>query len=394
MKRCVLTIALLALAFGTSSAQETPRRTPSVADYTKVIHAGDDSFKACVKLLTGRAAADECALVLVRSEPESGQSNDTIIEAVAFRGTSGSQGTVTDAISGYERKRIATRDLEDRQNADALVEPIMKSIMDKRHVPPDATVVVSGGSKITASMLIRQSQDRQFIIEQESLAKRFGDNLQILAQRKHSGNVSIFDYAPQSEAALAAMGGNLGSVREWRSVSEDIATSVRKRSSGTKRVEPRTLAALKERLRDPEGGVVVIYGHSDGQRIFLDTEEGVVELGAVDIRRMGEANGGRLPPIMLLNCRTRSVLAPAFLAAGSPMVITSDRPLPIVDIATFVDRLVRRVHSGNDVIDSFFDVQKDLNLAGMRAVAQNNGHVSGLPVPADQSVVLFAGRVF
>jgi hypothetical protein len=228
-------------------------------------------------------------------------------------------------------------------------------------------------------MLIRQSQDRQFIIEQESLAKRFGDNLQVLARRKHSTKLSIFDYAPKSDAALAAMGENLGSIGEWRSVSADIARAIRRRSSGEKDIEARTLTALIERLKDPEGGVVLIYGHAEDDILHLDTDEGIVKLDAAAIRRIGEANGGRLPPIFLMNCRTRSVLASAFLAAGSPMVATSDRPLPIVDIASFVDSLAKRVYGGNDVIDAFFDAQKELNLAGMRAVAENPGSAPTCP---------------
>lgn len=382
MKSRIWFVAATVFTWVVAGAHDTPRRIPMVADYTKLILASEPSFEMCSKLLMGPPKADTCSVLLVRS---SNQPDDvhSKVEAVAFRKNVGVNGAATDALAGYERHQIAQTKLDDLQNVDTYVRPIMKQLIDKKRIPDDATVVVTKGSQVSASMLIPHARERQFIIEQESFARRFGDNLKVIAGRKSSSALAVFDFAPRSQAAIDAMGGDIGNLRDWQAVSKEIDRTLRTRSHHKQGLETRTLAALEARLKDPEGGVAVIYGHSNGEKVFLDTDEGIVTLGPAEIRRIGEASGGKLPPIILLNCLTRSTLAPAFLAAGSPIVMTSDRPLPIVGIATFIDKLSKQTIAGHDVIDSFFDVQRAMNLAGLRAVAAND-------MPSNGGLVLVA----
>jgi hypothetical protein len=341
---------------------------PANADYANLVLQIDATINSCKNVLMTPPKSPDCPVMLVKaaSEPE-GQL--VAISALSFGGKREQLTFLTSrSLSGYMRETIPARQLDDRMNRDAYVRPAAKRIMARDGLSADATVVVLKGSRLNAASLIQQSQGSQFIVEQESLAKQFAANLDKLKRRVPSSQLTVFDFSPRSAEAMESLGLNKDELRDWRRMSERIEGSLKvtgdKRAAGI-----RTLAALEARMKDINGGVLILYGHSDGQQIFLDTDEGVKQLTAADISRLGDAAGNRLPPVILLNCKTRAVLGPAFLAAGSPFVGTSDVALPIVDIATFIDRLMQSVAKGTDVIDAFFDVQKVVNLAGVRGIA-------------------------
>src|SRR5262249_13179018 len=131
----------------------------------------------------------------------------------------------------------------------------------------------------------------------------------------------------------------------------------------------RSKDALLQRLRDPAGGVVVVYAHSDGKDIWLDTDDGVVRLSQEDIAAAGKVAGGRLAPIILLNCETRSALAPAFLDAGSPFVATTDQQLDLFEAGSFISQFAKALYIGNeDVLDAYFTAQQIANPNRLRPI--------------------------
>jgi hypothetical protein len=139
----------------------------------------------------------------------------------------------------------------------------------------------------------------------------------------------------------------------------------------------RSKDALLARLRDPTGGVIVLYAHSDGRDVVLDTTDGIVRLTPDDIAKVGRAAGGQLPPVILLNCETRTELGPAFLAAGSPFVATTDQKLGLFETGSFVSQFAKALYLGKqDVIDAYFTAQQIANPTRLRPIAEDQSPVS------------------
>lgn len=230
----------------------------------------------------------------------------------------------------------------------------LRDIANNEALSPDATLIVDGDSGVDTSLLTKYAEGNQFVVEQRSNAKKFHLNLLRVRQRLFSSKLSVFDFTPTSNEAIRDFN-VAGTVGEWRGSSQKIER-IFARLDQRKALQPRTVEALRSRLLDPEGGVVVIYGHSDGDSIWLDTDDGISRLTPEDIKEIGETARGRLPAILLLNCHAESLLAPAFLDAGSPFVAATDKPMTLTEATKFLDSYAKRVfRDSQDVIDAFYN---------------------------------------
>lgn len=164
----------------------------------------------------------------------------------------------------------------------------------------------------------------------------------------------------------------------WRYISSQVS-SVFLSYGKPEVIGQRTKAALLRRLQDPTGGVIVLYAHSDGENIILDTDDGIVPLTPDDIARAGRGAPGGLPPIILLNCKTRPVLGPQFLEAGSPFVATTDQKLGLFEVGSFITHFARAMYTGGqDVVDAYFTAQQAANPYRLRPIADNEPRLGGL----------------
>jgi hypothetical protein len=370
MQMSAIATALILSGYGIPSmAGESPRRVPVQVDYTNLINHSDASFRSCTALLTSAPRPDRCSVLLMRTAPPD-STGKAIIESISFAPKSNiSLGPKTESVTGYSMSYVPPEILADKVNAEALTGGILGRMTAPKVVAVNSTIIVLRGSALDASLVTTNAQSGQFVVEQVSAPRRFGVNMSAMRERRSSQQLTIFDFTPSTEDALAAMKLQ-PEIGIWNKFSTQARLAVETAARGQTSLAPRTLEALRARLADATGGVVVIYAHSDGQALYLDTEGGVQRLTRSDIEDIGRKSGGRLPPILLLNCNTRSEIAPAFLDAGSPLVMSSDSQLPVDKAAQFLGRLSKRVFEEHqDVIDAFFDIQKSVRLVGMRAIA-------------------------
>lgn len=363
-------IGLVALLFASlSDAQESLQRVPVDTDYFRLLESPDKTCNKCQALLSARPAPGSCPLAIVRSVVDAKNPKESRIESVFLAPSEGGGSSGLYGRDFFDSK-IPAGQLRDTGNSAVYTETILAKVSARASLAADGTVIVPKGSLIDTSLLVKGSGPHRFVIEQQTKAERFAANLGRLRQRAPSLELSVFDFAPRNEEAIRAMGA-VGSAAKWRGFSKDVSKSFTDVVGGSRSLQPREVATLEARLKDPRGGVVVIYGHSDGRQIWLDTEYGIKALSVEDVRRIGAEAGGKLPPIILLNCNAQPTLASAFLDAGAPFVAATDKPLGADEAARFLDRLARAVHVEKlDVIDAYYVAQRDTMPYRLRPMAE------------------------
>jgi len=251
---------------------------------------------------------------------------------------------------------IPEKNLSDATNSKVLTGKQLTKLGSDSMLQKDATLMVLKGSQVDASLLVNNATENQIVIVQESDPSRFGANISRLASRDHSTDLAVFDYSPMSDRAITEMGVN-GTLSEWRGFSDGIARDFRVVGAANA-IKSRDIQTLLRRLKDSQGGVVIIYAHSDGNSLYLDTDAGIVKFGVEDIKKLSVETGGKLPPIVLLNCNAAPLLGSAFLNAGSPLVMATDMPLGLGEARTFLKRVAQEVFvRGSDVVDATYDAQ-------------------------------------
>ncbi len=341
--------------FATSVFADSVERRPTSIDYEHVVDNSAELIGLCAALLSPPPEKGSCDLAIV-STSSSSQSSENKVEIVSgqFEFDERSLYRQKPVPAGYDFDEIDKSKLQDSTNSETYTGQILKRIVNNEALSNDATLIVDGDSNIDTSLLVKYARGNQFVIEQKTSSERFNLNMLRLRQRLYKNELSVFDFSPATDDAIRDFGVG-GTAREWKRFSRRIETMF-STADTRQALEPRTLEALRSRLLDSTGKVVVIYGHSDGESIWLDTDNGIERLTPEDIREIGEAAGGRLPPILLLNCETESVIAPAFLSAGSPFVAATDKPMTLTDATRFLSSIVTKVYGDKkDVIDAFYD---------------------------------------
>ena len=378
---------ILLFAFLTSSASAAPQiqRAPVDADYVDFLKNADKRCDSCELLLTVRGDSQPHTSPLAYVRAKNAKKDDgTEIQAAYFQlakdndkdsGFSTGKASVTD----YSAFGVATERLKDAQASNFYTGDALRTIATHNALSPMATIIVSRSNPvdtsanfgpIDTSILIRYGSSSNFIIEQASEIPRFAANMKRLHDRRYSQKITLFDFAPRSRAAIKNMDLE-GSALIWQLFSTRISL-IFSSYGKPEAIGQRSKDALLARLKDPTGGVVVLYAHSDGKDIVLDTADGVVRLTPDDIAKVGKAAGGQLPPVVLLNCETRAVLGPAFLAAGSPFVATTDQKLGLFEAGNFVSQFAKALYVGEqDVIDAYFTAQQIASPTRLRPIAEN-----------------------
>jgi hypothetical protein len=360
----ILACILIAITIiGQACADTQLLRIPVNANMYKFAMSAEQHCNLCEAILMSPEKREPMPLAYVRSKIFG--SNKSEIQTVYFS-VKANGDTRT---AGWRTKEYTTDELNDTTNSFVYTYGAMQEIVRKEALLPNGTIIVAPKSAVDTSLLIRAGGSGNFIAEQVSEPKRFAENLTRLRERDYSQKVTVFDFTPRSRQALRTMGLPGGSLT-WRFFSWDVYRSFAKydRSDVFGR---RTKEALLKRHEDSSGGVVILYAHSDGNDIILDTDEGIVRLTPSDINSIGERTGGRLPAIILLNCETRPILGPAFLAAGSPFVATTDLPLNLRETASFVKEFADSLFAQKqDVIDAFFSAQRKANPTRLRPIVE------------------------
>jgi hypothetical protein len=369
-------VLLLILSLGTSRAEPQLQRVPIETNYPNFLQNAASHCNACEFYLTPKPKTRNTAplLAYVTSRKMKNDPTKSEIQAAYFRLNGNSDGN-SDPLSleDYFGFQLPTENLEDAQASDFYTGGALRSIATRDVLKAGATMVVSPSSSIDTSILIRNGGGADFIVEQQTGDElKFAANLKRLRDRQYSQKVTLFDFTPRSRAAVREM--NLDTpALVWRAFSARISlifTSYGKPEV----IGQRSKTALLERLRDPGGAAIVLYAHSDGADILLDTDTGVVRLTPNDIAEVGAAADGRLPPVILLNCETRPILAPAFLAAGSPFVVTTDQKLGLFEAGNFVSHYAKALYVGDqDVIDAYFTAQQLANPNRLHPIVENEG---------------------
>lgn len=357
-------VFVLSLVASIAFAQGKLERVPVEADFRYVI---DNATNLCNALLSPKPKPKSLSIALVGSK--SGDDADNAAIASAYLGLSDQSTTpLIPSAKQYQEIKVPTRKLTDTDNSRAYQSKPLAQLINDQSLSNNATIIVRANSQIDTSLLIENARSGQMVIEQQSNAQEFHQNLTRLRQRQYSQNVRLFDFTPQSDSAISQMNVK-GSSKEWQKFSEKIRNTFN-RLGKENVVKRRSLEALVEQLRDPTGGVVILYAHAEEGRIWLDTDTGIQYLTVADIEEMGRAAGGKLPPIILLNCQARATLAPAFLKAGSPFVVATDKPLGLDEAAKFIDRLAKSVFSDRrDVIDAYYEAQRITKPYRLRPIA-------------------------
>jgi hypothetical protein len=355
-------------------ADELIQRRPGDANYAYLTSHSRSLAEDCAAILLG-APKHSCSIALVQSRRASSADANAQIEV-----TYGALSTSAAGATGKDDvvKKIAESELLDTDNSAAYTGTFLRSILARQSFMLNGTVVIAKDSDVDTSILVEAASSTQFVIEQHSLPETFARNMQRLRARRHSTKLSVFDFTPRTLDAAITMGVDRD-LAKWRGFSKRIAESFSKLKQANV-VEPRSRATLARRLADSRGTVVVLYAHADGDYVFLDTDDGVVKLSAQDISDIGVRAGGNLPPVILLNCEARAHLAPAFLDAGSPFVVASDKPLQVEEVANFMDHLARGIfREGRDVVDAYFNAQREAKPYRLRPIASARG-----PTPPDE----------
>jgi hypothetical protein len=354
----VAALALLVISLSASSQQPLIKRKPVEANYEHL--AGDAPRIAgeCAALLS--VPPDRSAsIALVSSKREGGIVNSGAQIDAAFVNPSPQSPRFLPAVArDYSFHSIALEKLTDSDNSRVNTDRVLRGIATRRVLKQDATIVVAGKSDVDTSLLVDAAAPSQFVIEQVTESKTFDRNMEWLRARQYSQNAVLFDFTPRTKEAIQRMGVD-ADLKRWQSFSRKVHKSFADRKQGPS-VGNRTVKALFDRLTDPSGSVVVLYAHSDGKSLVLDTDEGVVTVTADAIRDLGHRANGSLAPILLINCEARAVVADAFLHAGSPFVAASDKPLQLDEAAKFIDSYASLVFDSKyDVIDAFYDAHRD-----------------------------------
>lgn len=369
--KTLVTLIFFIASISASLAEPQILRAPVNADYSDFLKNADSRCDSCSLLLTvgGKPEANTSSLVYVRSQKDKKDETKSEIQAAYFQANPRANGGEAVSVNDFLGFKMPTAQIADIQASEFHTGNALRSVATRGTLQARATMIVSRSSPVDTSILIRNGGDANFIVEQASEEiDRFVANMEQIRNRRYSQDVTVFDFTPRSDAALKAMELS-GPAFIWRFLSGRIS-SLFSSYGKAEAIGPRSKAALLKRLSDPTGGVVVLYAHSDGTSILLDTDDGVVKLTPDDISAVGKAAGGRLPPIILLNCETRPVLAPAFLSAGSPLVMTTDQQLGIFEAGNFIAQFAKALYiGGQDVIDAYYTAQKIANPTRLRPIA-------------------------
>jgi hypothetical protein len=366
-----LFVALLQLVTGVALAEGALRRVPEVSNVLHLVEDVDKSCNKCTALLSSPAGPGSCPVALVRAVRDGKDRSKSSIEAAYFKPGTGAESSGLYS-RGFLSLPISTADLADTIHSQPLTENHLRKVAMAPKLTSTATVIVTKGSSIDTSLLVKHSAPDQFVIEQRSEPARFVENLSRLRDRAFFSAVSVYDFSPRSASSIETMKAN-GKIDEWKHFSRQIKRSFSS-VKGKEALMPPTLDSLEARLKDPSGGVVVIYAHSDGNTILLDTRDGIRMFGPDDIRKIGQENNGKLPPVVLLNCLADAALADAFLQAGSPFVAATDQSLRLTEATSFLDRFARAIYAEKaDVIDAYFDAQQKTMPFRLRPMADRAG---------------------
>src|SRR5581483_795331 len=371
---------------GTVANAQQIKRVPVNVDYVEFLANADRRCDECELLLTvGNPKPNVSPLCYVRAKPKKGGS-DAEIQAAYFtlhanqKQNDPSLSAPKAAVNDYQDFSLPQEHLLDAKASAAYTGDYLRKIATHKALAPKATFIVShlnpydseaGMSPIDTSLLIKYAKSDNFIVEQQSGIRQFAANMQRLRAREFSQNIKVFDFTPRSSAAVSSMRVE-GPALVWRAFSRSVASMFR--SYGHPQVMgARTKQALLDSLATQAlGGVVVLYAHSDGTKIILDTETGIDELTPDDIAAVGKRTGGRLPPIILLNCETRARLGPAFISAGSPFVATSDQKLGLVSTSRFISRFAKAMYvDKEDVLDAYFTGQMIAGPTHLHPIVEN-----------------------
>ncbi|MBY3378929.1 hypothetical protein [Rhizobium laguerreae] len=362
-------ILLLGVIASIAHAEPQVIRKPVDTDYAEFLKDADEHCNGCEFALMSPGAPKSAQLVYLRTKENESDKTKARLQAAYFHLDTKPAGDPITGITDYFESEFAHADdpyLSAFRTKDAL-----QQVPQRAAVAKQATFVVSGNLPVDTSLLIRNSRTTDFIIEAVSDGPRFDANMKRLRERAYSQNVTIFDFTPTTAAAAEKMG-----VAKWPLAWRFFSAQLRLifyNYGKTEVLAHRSKAELLKRLRNPDGGVVVLYAHSNGETISLDVGGGKMdELSAADIKKLGEETNGRLPPVILLNCQTRAALAPEFLKAGSPFVATTDQQLDLFEIGSFMSAFAKALYNAKqDVIDAYFTAQDIANPNRLRPVAEN-----------------------
>ncbi|MDE5441087.1 hypothetical protein GWG65_06375 [Bradyrhizobium sp. CSA207] len=367
------------LSIMSSAAEAQILRTPVDADYVDFLRNADARCNSCELLLT---IPDETprssSLAYVRAK--TAKSGETEIQAAYFKLGTGTDASGKNAVvNDYLASAIAPQRLKDAQASKHFQANALRAIAAHKALAPNATIVVSRAdpfdasakaSPIDTSALISFGSAASLIVEQVSEVPQFAANMKWLRERPFSQNVTLFDFTPRSRDAVKQMGVDAPPLF-WQHLSRRVSATFRSYGKSDV-IGPRTKKALLSRLKDPTGGVVILYAHSDGEKIWLHTDTDVDYLTPDDIKEVGKAAGGRLPPIILLNCETRAALGPQFLAAGSPIVAATDLKLSASAAKNFISQFAKALYVGKqDAIDAYFSAQKIADPSRLHPIVEN-----------------------
>jgi hypothetical protein len=360
------------------------KRVPVYADYMDFLENADKRCNECELLLTVRNTKPQGSpLCYVRAKPKKG-GPDAEIQAAYFALDRDqklkSSSSPRAAVDDYQSFSLPSDHLLDGVASAAYTGDYLRKIATHKALAPKATIIVSrlnpydsevAMSPIDTSLLIKYAEGDNFIVEQQSGVRQFAANMQRLREREFSQNVMVFDFTPRSTAAVRSMQVD-GSALIWRAFSRSVASTFRSYRQ-PQVLGARTKQALLDSLATQAlGGVVILYAHSDGKNIILDTENGIEQLTADDIEAVGKITGGRLPPIILLNCKTRGILGPAFLSAGSPFVATTDQQLGLPSARKFISAFAKAMYVGKeDVLDAYFTAQMIAGPTHLHPIVEN-----------------------
>jgi hypothetical protein len=376
--RKLLIVFAVILSLCASADDRGLRRIPVVADFADLTERIGVVCNACAALLSPPPPPKSVPLAIVRSIQVKDKPDEGAIEVAYLNPSTDTNGNSYFHASGYFKEDFATRRLTDTDNSPAYTESTLARAMKDPGLADYATIVVPQASTIDTSLLIRHSGPRQFVIEQRTSPTVFAANLGWLRSRPYSTRLSVFDFSPRSRESHATMQVD-GTLAEWKEASNQIRKSFDRLGASSANSGP-DFTALVTRLKDSVGEVVIIYAHSDGKNILLDTSDGIRKLGASEIEQIGREAGGKLPPVILLNCRADALLADAFLKAGSPFVVATDKALSLDQAVPFLERLAIGVFGeGKDVIDAYFDAQRDVMPFRVRALASDEVGVRDAP---------------
>lgn len=390
---CALLLANWAAA---AFAQQVLHRRPSDADFRALLTHADKVCNVCEALLSRAPLAGTANVGMVFASEKDAKSQASI-QAV-FVASPQVWNPSESLPRGFFDSTLPHDELHDAINSRVYTVKHLAKLAESKSLSPSATLVVRKGMPIDTSLLVEHAGRQSFVVEQVSTPDRFAENLSRLREREPSQKLTVFDFAPRSVEAIAAL--NIeGKVSTWRNFSGAIRKSFAAAGATPDAVRGgSTLSALVERLKDPSGGVVILYAHSDGERIFAHTASGIESFGRTEIMGWGAEAGGMLPPIVLLNCQAKSAVGSAFLDAGSPFVVATDRPLRLDETAKFLNNYAHFVYRDRlDVVDGYYEAQRASKptrlhpIAGLRFLDESTSTFASFRGTAATTATEFAG---